>query len=156
MSVVLNIDPINKRVNLVNGVSFNMLGIYSEVMDWCKSIIGIAFETPIRAVGKIELRPGVFTDIIYVLMDGWKLGLYPGTYQVTITGTTVTDDGTLRTYQDPSSQIEVTFDVATSAVIISQPPEAMLDEAIVDHQTVGSVGEATAKAEKYSKLAFVK
>jgi len=143
-------DPINKYILIPAGtLNIAMLDVYNDCMDWVASDEGMAWELPMYALGKISLTPGVYTDIIYVLQNGWKLKFTgtPESYQARVVGTVVTDDGSPRTVQPDDGWVEVTFNVSTSASIVETGGESSnpWDSVIIGHTEPGTFGEHISK-----------
>ena len=110
-------DPINKYIKITSGTSITALEIYNEVIDWHYLVANMGYSVPMATYGKFALGGGAFSDIIYVLQDGWKIKLYDGTYQFIVEGTVITDDETIRTVQPDSGEVEVTFQVSSQGII---------------------------------------
>lgn len=140
-------------------VSTNMQDVYDDCMDWADSQEGMVWDIPVAAYGKIELSPGVYTDIIYVLQGGWKLRYYVGDYTAIVVGTVVTDDQTARTSLPYGSSIELTFEVATKATVV-QVGGAIADQVwdadITEYSDVDSFGEMIQVIKDWAELAAVK
>jgi hypothetical protein len=108
--------PTPKLIKITSGTSITALEIYNAAMDWVDSQEGMAYTCPIAAYGKFGMGGGVYSDSIFVLLDGWKIKLYNGTYQFTIIGTLITDDQTARTISPDSGNVEVVFQVTSQGI----------------------------------------
>ena len=116
--MAIQFDAINKWIKITSGTEITALAIYNATMDWCDEQPTISYSVPMSAVGKAPLGGGVYTDSIFILLDGWKIKLYDGTYQFIIFGTVITDDGTPRTVPPDSGNVEVIFQVSSQGIII--------------------------------------
>jgi len=155
-------DPYNKWIIIPNAeTDTDMADIYNDCMDWVDSDVGMSYGIPLSAFGKKELSPGIYSDIIYQLNDGWKLRYYVGTYQANITGTVITDDQSVKTSLPAGSNIEIVFKVATQATVLSSATDIeatadqVWDEAASAHETADSIGEKIKEMHEFSELAFI-
>jgi len=115
-------DPINKYIKITSGTEITALAIYNAVMDWCDEQENIAYTVPMRAIGKASMGGGIYSDSIFILQNGWKIKLYDGTYQFTITGTLIAldeaGDPYPRTEPPDSGNVEVIFQVSSQGTLI--------------------------------------
>jgi len=116
-------DPINKYILITSPTTeLSALEIYSAAMDWCDDQPIMGYTVPMRAVGKFDMGGGVFSDSIFLLINGWKIKFWSGTYQAIITGTLLGEPGQQRTIPPDSGNVEVVFQVSSQGTII--PDEA--------------------------------
>lgn len=96
----------------------DMQDVYNEAMDWSDSQAAMDDSVPMATVGKKDLGGGVYTDIVFELLDGWKLRLWNGTYSITIIGTVITSDGSSPLAIPIWGTSQVEFRTGTTATII--------------------------------------
>lgn len=113
-------DPIDKLIKITSGTSISALEIYNAVMDWCDEPENMGYTVPMKAVGKFPMGLGVNSDSIFILINGWKIKLYDGNYQFTITGTLITDDESPRTVSPDSGNVEVVFQTSSQGTVVTQ------------------------------------
>jgi len=53
--------------------------IYDAAMDWIDDPHNMQYDPPMRSTGKAPLGGGVYTDAIYVLINGWKIQFWSTT-----------------------------------------------------------------------------
>jgi len=116
--MAIEFDPIDKHIKITSGTSITAQEIYNATMDWHDEEANMGYSVPIRASGKFGMGGGAYSDIIFILQDGWKIKLYDGTYQFTVVGTVITDDETIRTVPPDNGNVEVTFQVSTQGAMI--------------------------------------
>ena len=110
-------DPINKLVKITSPTTtVNVLDIYTAAMDWADEIENIVYGPPMMAVGKFGMGAGVFSDSIFILIDGWKIKPWSGNYMLTLAGTLITDDESARTVLPDSGNVEVVFQVCSQGI----------------------------------------
>lgn len=116
--MAIEFDPINKWIKITSGTSISALAIYNAVMDWVDAKENMGYSIPMKAVGKFPMGGGINSDSIFILTNGWKIKLYDGTYQFTITGTLITDDETQRTIPPDSGNVEVVFQTSSQGTVV--------------------------------------
>jgi len=116
--MAIQFDPVNKHIKITSGTSISALALYNAVMDWCDEKENMGYSVPMKAVGKFPMGGGINSDSIFLLINGWKIKLYDGTYQFTITGTLITDDESARTVPPDSGNVEVVFQVSSQGTVI--------------------------------------
>jgi len=102
--------------------------IYNAAMDWADSPEGMAHPVPMQGAGYFPLGGGAYTDKIYVLKNGWKILPHQGNYEITLIGTTITDDGTSRIRLPRSGVVSVIFQVSSQGIIAAAPIEEVINE----------------------------
>ena len=114
----IEFDPVNKLIKITSPTtSLAAQDLYNAAMEWSDDLNNFIYDSPVDANGKFELGVGVYSDIIYRLLKGWKLKWYNGNKTVQIAGTLITDDGTSRTVAPDSGSIETVIQVASYGVI---------------------------------------
>lgn len=113
---MITFDGNNKLIILDTDLSFNVKDIYDSAVDWAVLHDNMQFLIPMVGSGKNPLGGGVYTDIIFVLSNGWKL--QPSGYSegdiIVVKGTLITDDGTSRTVPQSVGDCPIwEFQVAT-------------------------------------------
>ena len=92
---MITIDGDNKIITLDTDTSFDFKDIYTAIIDWSVLEGNMKYLLPCQGSGKIPIGGSVYTDIIFTLLNGWKLK--PSGYttgdQISVSGTLVTDDG---------------------------------------------------------------
>jgi len=146
-------DPIDKLIKITSGISISALAIYNAVMDWVDEPENMGYTVPMRAVGKFPMGGGVSSDSIFILINGWKIKLYDGTYQFTITGTLITDDESPRTVSPDSGNVEVVFQTSSQGTVVTQgsgvTEEDKQDIADLINPNVASVSSKVDKAQEH-------
>lgn len=118
-------DEVNKEIVIEYPVILvDSLDIYSKAMAEFTRQRFIDDDLPIEASGKILIRPGVYSDIIYRLINNWFIKPWSGDYQLVIEGTLVTTQATRFSLPDTPGRIETIVEV-TSQGIISYPDQAL-------------------------------
>ena len=116
MAPSITFNPINKWILIEEGLTVTALEIYNEAMNWADSQEAMGYLVPMSAVGKAPLGDGVYTDSIFILLDGWKIKPYSGTYILTIIGTIITDDSSSRLVLPDSGIVTVVFQVSSQGI----------------------------------------
>jgi hypothetical protein len=115
-------DGDNKIITVSGLSSFAFIDLYREAREWEDDQANMQYTSPLDAVGKESLKPDVYTDIVYILMNGWKLK--PSGYT---SGSTVQTEGTIITDDNSSPTIPATvgspitwvMQVASSGIIVN-------------------------------------
>jgi hypothetical protein len=119
--MAITIDGDNKIINLSTSTDWLFHDIYVALVDWSYLPENMKYLLPCQGNGKVDLGGGVYTDIIYNLLNGWKLkpsGYVNGT-QILVEGTLVTDDGSIPTDSPTVGGIpQWLFKVATYGVLV--------------------------------------
>jgi len=117
---MISIDGANKIVVLSVETSFNFNDVYMALVDWSALPENMQYLLPVQGTGKAVLGGGVYTDIIYTILNGWKIkpeGYTSGT-QISVVGTIVSDDNTIFTIPPTSGGVpQWLFRVSTSGVV---------------------------------------
>jgi hypothetical protein len=120
---MITIDGANKLIVLDTTTAWDFHDIYVAAMDWAALSENMQYLLPCQGAGKGALGGGLYTDIIYTLLNGWKLkpsGYTAGT-QISVTGTLITDDSSLPTVAPTTGGQPVwLFKVATNGIISVQ------------------------------------
>ena len=119
MVVVDEFDTVNKYIKLANLTSIEVQDIYNEAKDWEDSPEGIGHRIPMEAVGYAPLGGGAYTDKIFILVNGWKIQPYSGTYILTLLGTLITDDETDRFVAPDSGSVQIVVQVTSQGIIVA-------------------------------------
>lgn len=91
---MITFDGTTKQIIVSGTTSVSMLDVYSQAKRWESEQASMIYTSPIDAVGKESLKPDIYTDIIYVLSNGWKLipSGYDAGSTISVEGTVITDD----------------------------------------------------------------
>lgn len=120
----IEFEPISKYIKITSPTTtLTALEIYSSAMDWCDDQPTMGYTVPIQAVGKFDMGGGVYSDSIFMLINGWKIKFWSGTYQAVITGTLLGEPGESRTVPPDSGNVEVVFQVSSQGTVILDPAE---------------------------------
>lgn len=120
--MAIQFDSANKYIKITSGTSITALEIYNAVMEWHDEKENMGYSVPMRAVGKANMGGGIHSDSIFILQNGWKIKLYDGNYQFTITGTLIAldenGDPYSRTEPPDSGNVEVIFQVSSQGTLV--------------------------------------
>ena len=105
----------------VSGVStFTADELHKAAMTWSVLSANMKYLIPTSVSGKEPLGGGVYTDLIYVLENGWKLQPdgYAAGSQILVQGTLITSDSSIRTVEHLTGECPGwTFQVATYGTV---------------------------------------
>jgi len=139
----VSFDPIAKYILITSPtILISALEIYNMAMDWCDDPTTISYTIPIMAVGKFDMGGGVYSDSIFMLINGWKIKPWAGDYQLVISGTLLGEPGESRWVPPDSGDVSVEFQVSSQGIVsvqgsgvtqqdkddIIDPLEAMLNQ----------------------------
>ena len=124
-------DPVNKWILLTDVLTITAQEIYNEAMNWHDEESSMGYDLPMSAVGFAPLGGGAYTDKIFILINGWKIKPYAGTYILQIVGTLITDDSSSRLVLPDSGVVTVIFQVASQG-ILSVTGSGVLPQDIID------------------------
>jgi len=114
----ITFDPTNKYINITSPSTIvTALEIYNAAMDWCDEPGNMIYLVPMAAYGKFVMGAGVYSDSIFVLINGWKIKPYSGNYTLTIAGTLITDDGSPRTVLPDTGNVVFVFQVSSQGTV---------------------------------------
>ena len=114
----VDFDPANKYILITSPTTeISALDIYNAAMEWADEAENMIYLVPMAAYGKFLMGTGVYSDSIFVLLNGWKLKPYSGNYTLTITGTLITDDGSTRVVLPNSVNVTWIFQVSSQGTI---------------------------------------
>jgi hypothetical protein len=120
MSITLS--GANKLITLDTDTAFSWKDIYDDCVDWAAEHDNMQYLIPMTGSGKAALGGSVYTDVIFVLENGWKIkpSGYTAGDQITVTGTGITSDSSAKTVAPTTGDAPVwTFQVATYGTISS-------------------------------------
>lgn len=115
---MVSFDGENKHIEISGELSITALEIYSRAKEWEEE--NIEYSSPMLCAGKAPLGGGAYTDIIYILSNGWKLKPvgYSEDQVIAVTGTLITDDNSPRTVAIMEEGCPTwEFQVATSGIV---------------------------------------
>ena len=94
--MAVTLDGPNKLIVLDTATSFTAQSIHSAVQSWASLSANMQYLLPMSASGKAALGGGIFTDLIFSLLNGWKLkpSGYAANTQIIVSGTLITSDNT--------------------------------------------------------------
>jgi hypothetical protein len=121
--MAITLTGATKLITLDTDETFTASDIYAAAVEWAMLEANMQFLLPMESAGHSPLGGSVYTDIIYILCNGWKItssGYAAGT-EIAITGTLITDDTTTRVTLGDSSVLWV-FQVATYGSIAETTP----------------------------------
>jgi len=121
----IEFDPVNKWIKLpdLSGQNYTITAqtIYNEAMDWADSPEAMGYDVPMSSTGYANLGGGAYTDKIFILINGWKLKPYPGTYTLSVVGTIIALDQEgnpyPRTVPPDSGEVQWVFQVSSQGII---------------------------------------
>jgi hypothetical protein len=93
--LAISFDGASKVITLDTALSFTVQQLYKAGEDWSVLPGNMQYLEPLESAGNILLSGGIKTDIIVLLVNGWKMkpsGYAPGTL-LSITGTLVVEGG---------------------------------------------------------------
>lgn len=144
--MAITIDGSTKLIVLDTTTSWDFHDIYVAIVDWSVLSGNMQYLLPCQGSGKGSLGSGLYTDIIYTLINGWKLqpsGYASGT-QVSVTGTLITSDGSAATVAPTVGGAPVwIFKVATNGIIASSGGVTAAD--VWDYDVTVSTGLSAGK-----------
>ncbi len=140
-----------------------------------ESYIGLAYNKIANASGKEDLGGGVATGITINLLENWQLRFWSGTYTASITGGNLvggpagnpvayTPGVQVKLVQSAASTIVTTGGSALTqdehdklmAGLDMSIPDAVWDELLAAHQTLGSAGQSLTTAKKKATISSLK
>lgn len=114
----IDFDPANKRILITSPSTIvTSLEIYSAAMDWADEAENMQYLVPMAAYGKFGMGTGIYSDSIFVLVNGWKIKPWSGNYQLNLSGTLITDDGSARTVLPDYGNVQIIFQVSSQGTI---------------------------------------
>lgn len=120
--MAITLDGPNQLIVLDTATTFTVQSIYDACIVWAVQAGNMQFLLPMASAGKAPLGGGIFTDLIFKLVNGWKLkpSGYAADTQVKLTGTLITDDSSLPTVPPTSgSPVQWLIQATTAATIIT-------------------------------------
>jgi len=121
---------------LARRTSYTVQEIYNSAMDWADNQGSIVHDVPMSAEGYASLGEGAYTDKIFILQNGWKLRPTEGEYQLTLVGTLITDDGTVRTVIPRAGALQCIFQVSSQGIITETVVSGITEQ---DKQDIANV-----------------
>ena len=112
-----------------------MQEIYNMAMDWTDDPESMSYTVPMEGQGNFPLGGGVYTDKIYILKNGWKILPHQGNYDLTIIGTTITEDGSTRIRLPRSGVVSVIFQVSSYGIATDIPEVALVYSTLNKHDS---------------------
>jgi len=136
-------DGANRYILITSPTAYvTALDIYSAAMDWCEEQSYMDDTVPMAAVGKFPLGGGASSDSIFLLVNGWKLKPWSGTYTLTVVGTLITDDESPRTVLPESGNVTIVFQVSSQGIVVAGSGAGSgWDDQVASHVLPGSFGE---------------
>ena len=134
MAIVIDGD--NRTIILSVDTDFQTHSIYRKCILWMCQLANTKYLVPMSAGGHAPVVPGVYSDDLYALINGYKIQPYgyPPNTQVTIRGTLSTSDGTPRAIPpDVGSPVQFEFMVATYATTTIVPVGSGMSQEEHDH-----------------------
>jgi|GEM_PF-5754393 len=107
--------------------------IYNDAMDWSDNPESMSYDVPMEASGYYPLGGGVYTDKIYILINGWQLLPNCGNYQLVLKGTLITDDGRPRARIPLCGVVSLIFQVSSTGIITYETSLTEVKEEIKKH-----------------------
>ena len=159
--MVIEFDPINKLIKLPDlspDYTITAQEIYNEAMDWADSQEAMAYDLPMSSTGYANLGGGVYTDKIFILINGWKLKPYNGTYTLTVIGTIIALDQEgnpyPRTVPPDEGEVQWVFQVSSQGIIsvqgsgVTEQDKQDIANLVWQHTTGMAVDQRTAIIKK--------
>lgn len=143
-----------KRITLDTSTTWSFHDIYVAVQDWACLSTNMQYVLPCSSEGKADLGGGVYTDIIYKLLNSWKLkpSGYTNGDQIIVNGTLITDDTSAPTVAPSTGGVpQWLFKVATYGVIAAgsgTSPADVWNYDISGITTTNTAGKTLTKASK--------
>lgn len=117
MGIVL--DSINKHILITEPtIDIEAISIYSAAMDWSDKLENMGYSPPMRAIGKFDMGGGVYSDIIYQLINGWKLKFWSTTEHFIVRGTLLPETPAQSRHIIPA---DVEYEVSSKATVVTDP-----------------------------------
>lgn len=155
--MAITIDGSTKLIVLDTTTSWDFHDIYVAIVDWSVLSGNMQYLLPCQGSGKGSLGSGLYTDIIYTLINGWKLkpsGYSTGT-QISVTGTVITSDSSAATVAPTTGGQPVwIFKVATNGIISSSGGGGLTAQQVRDAMTL-STGETPVSGSIDAKLGVI-
>lgn len=130
--MALTITGTSKLLTLDTATSFDFrTDIYRPLVDWSCLHDNMQYLLPCQGSGKITLGGGVYTDLIFTLLNGWKLkpSGYTNGDQISVVGTLVTSDSSVPTVAPTvGGYPQWLFKVATNGIITAVGSGLTTDE----------------------------
>jgi hypothetical protein len=118
--MAISLTGSTKIIELDTDLAFTAKDIYDAAVDWASLHDNMQYLIPMTGSGKAPLGGSVYTDIIFVLANGWKIkpSGYSDGDQIVVSGTLITDDSTVRTVAPTTGgNPDWTFQVATYGTV---------------------------------------
>ena len=116
--MAISFDGDSKLIHITSPTTFTTAqDIYDEAMEWADEQENMVYGMPLEAAGYAAIGGGVYTDKIFILLHGWKIKPWSGTYQLRIQGSLITDDESQRSVQPDTGNVEIVFEVATYGTV---------------------------------------
>lgn len=160
-------DGPNKRIICDSGTTvLDVVDLYSRWKDWV--LAGNAqYAEAFKATGgdPIDATAGTFIPAYAFLANGWRVRPQEANHTLNVTGGILLVDGGGEPFVNTvgTFQVNVRYSQPVQAIAVStsggggatpsQVADAVLDAAIADHQTPGSVGETLSDAASKARLA---
>lgn len=120
----ISFDPVDKYILITSPTKdVTALEIYSAAMDWCDELENMQYPVPMRAVGKFDMGGGVYSDVIYQLIHGWKLKFWSTTEHFIVRGTLLPETPAESRHVTPA---DVEYEVSSKATVVTDP--ALLED----------------------------
>jgi hypothetical protein len=120
--MAITLDGPNKLIILDTLTSFTAQAIYNACVSWAVLTGNMQYLLPMSSVGKASLGGGIFTDLIFIQQNGYKLkpsGYAPNT-QIVILGTLITSDSSSTTVPPTiGSPVQWLIQATTAATIVT-------------------------------------
>lgn len=117
----IGFDGINKLIVLTTQTIWDFrTDIYEPLQGWAAQPENMQYLLPCQGTGHAALGSGLYTDSIYVLINGWKLTAsgYVIGQNLTVQGTLITSDSS--SIVSLGSELVIwTFQVATQGIVVT-------------------------------------
>jgi len=126
-------DSVNKLIKITSPTTeIGAIDIYRAAMEWADDQAFIDDEVPMAAYGKFPMGGGVYSDIIFVIQNDYKIKPWSGNYQLVIFGTIITSDESPRTVLPDFGNVEVVFQVCSQGTIEKPEWEELMNPMVVE------------------------
>jgi hypothetical protein len=117
----ISVDGDNKLIILDTLTSFTAQAIYNACVSWAALSGNMKYLLPMSSVGKAAIGGGIYTDLIFIQQNGYKIkpSGYAANTQIVLVGTLVTSDSSLPTLPPTiGSPVQWLIQATTAATIV--------------------------------------
>lgn len=146
----ISFDPISEHILITSPtVEVSALEIYNATMDWCDDQETMNYTVPMGAVGKFGMGGGAYSDSVFILLNGWKIKFWSGTYQAKIVGTLITDDETDIITPPDSGSVTVVTQASSQGIVFEPETATDIADEVWTHTTGTQVSSDLDNPDQY-------